>query len=529
MRLLILSLIFALAFAGTTTITRNFCPAHKSTLYRSDEGGSYSVVEPCDSSDLPLPLSPPTPENGDPISVLPEYVGNFVVGKAIPWKGHCFRKNTGSITVDQKGFTIQVDLADPKSFLCNELIIVATPSRFIFHDFLNRGHHEIRVNGWDSQDEFYQVSHLGVPVLVFQEGIIKTLMDAYSFYKTFIRINNATETELVAFHKSNLNYVFKPRTRGLLDIKESEVRSGDCFALHITTPHETYDWLLTGSHSGHVAIALRVNGKAYVFETTDATFFPPPYGFHMTPFEEWKKIYADQGYEIAWMRIRKDLGAIMERNAQKAYSWFEAHSMEFICPSFGFTAFDTKEDNFPPPLSSDSFFTLVTIFDKYQHPLIQFQVLESINMRFNKYYHALPCDDMKCAQIRAFELNTTLGDILALPEIDGWLYAKGPSIVCAGVVAHMLREGGVLAPYNFNAGEFDPKDVYELDIFDHEWLDRPAACWGSTQLPNEVPYCQLAGHWAIELPNYSSYKPHDHMNDHCGGMPPSYARFPANC
>lgn len=44
----------------------------------------------------------------------------------------------------------------------------------------------------------------------------------------------------------------------------------------------------------------------------------------------------------------------------------------------------------------------------------------------------------------------------------------------------------------------------QLAFYEREWLDRPAACWGSTGLPTEVPYCQLAGKWAMELPEYNT-------------------------
>jgi len=112
-------------------------------------------------------------------------------------------------------------------------------------------------------------------------------MDAYQIYKVFVKINNGTADELVKFHKEFFNYDFKPRKLGLLDVPDSAIQNGDVFALHIMSPHETYDWMLTGSHSGHVAIAFRIDGAPYVFETTDAHFIEPgpPYGFHMTPFK----------------------------------------------------------------------------------------------------------------------------------------------------------------------------------------------------------------------------------------------------
>ncbi|KAJ4459662.1 hypothetical protein PAPYR_4412 [Paratrimastix pyriformis] len=522
------------------TKTRDFCPAHVTHTTFLGDGNSFSEVESCNEPfDWTVPHPPRANknsihsrgENGDPFAALPEWMGNIPAtsSKPLQWKGRCFQQASAYLKVDNDGFTIVVDLANPKTFTCQEIVLFTTPARFVFHDFIMRGHHEIRVKGWEDADEKEDVTEVGSPVFVLMENILPSLMDVYNLYKTFHTISNATAAELVKFHKSYFDYAFKPRTLGLLDIPDSAVHSGDVFALHVMTPHETFDWLLTGSHSGHVAVAVVYQGKTYVMETTDATFLGgPPFGFHLTPFQQWKAIYASQGYEIAWLPIRRELSALIDKNMDRVMKWYYDHVMPFIVPSFGSTAIDTPNDNFPPPLNGETFLTLSTIYSQYDLAYMRTLMLDAINMRFVQYFNTSPCDNLHCAWERAFQFNVTLPEVVALPEVDGWRYEKGPSIVCAGLVSWVMRMGGVFE-FDFNAGEQDPKDVIQWGIYETDWTDRPKVCYGSTQLPNEVPYCQIAGKWALELPEYNSVKPYPHMNDHCGASPPTYHRFPETC
>lgn len=542
----LLSVLLALASARSI----DFCPAHRTTSVTLEDGSTESVIEPCPDHDSLPKWGQPLPSrntvafeanskdqntvafeaNHDPLDVLPKFVGQIRVGQKLQWKGRCFRQNTATVQVDDNGFTLSIDVADPSSLLCAEFTLFPTSTRFLFHMFITRGHNEIRANGWQSQEEKEAVMKNGLPIFIFPEQILRTLMDSYEIYKLFVAVGNKTADELVKFHKTYFGYDFKPRKMGILDVPESAIHNGDVFALHVMTSHETIDWMLTGSHSGHVAVAFRIDGQAYVFETTDATFIEPGpmYGFHMTPFKKWVQIYAGQGYEIDWLPLRRDISARLDVN--KAYKWFLDNRMDFTTPSFGFTALDTPNDNFPPPLTADTFFMLLQVGDQFKHEFVHYMILEGLNKRFEKYYAmSNECPDMACAFELAVRLNTTLADVMALPEVDGWLYKGKPSIVCANVVMSMLRESGVFGNMFLTTGEFDPKDVYQLGIYESEWLDRPQACWGSTGLPKEVPYCQLAGRWAMELPEYNSVKPYPHMNEHCGAQPPTYHRFPDGC
>jgi hypothetical protein len=64
----------------------------------------------------------------------------------------------------------------------------------------------------------------------------------------------------------------------------------------------------------------------------------------------------------------------------------------------------------------------------------------------------------------------TLEDVIAMPEIDGWIYEgmqprDGRAYVCSAYVAALYSAAGLFGPYHINGTEFTPKDVYTLNFF----------------------------------------------------------------
>ena len=61
------------------------------------------------------------------------------------------------------------------------------------------------------------------------------------------------------------------------------------------------------------------------------------------------------------------------------------------------------------------------------------------------------------------ERGLSVGDVIAMPEEDGWIYNDGRSYVCSSFVAAVYRAGGLLV--DIEGTEMTPKDVYTLTIF----------------------------------------------------------------
>jgi len=159
---------------------------------------------------------------------------------------------------------------------------------------------------------------------------------------------------------------------------------------------------------------------------------------------------------------------------------------------------------------------------------IQYDLTTAVSMRFREVYH-IPewdCRSVTCLYDVCNKYNLTLEEVVIIPERDGWLYSGKESIVCAGLVVNVLRAGGVFDGVEINANEFAPKDVYELNIYDSVWTDRPDVCWNATR---SKEYCQVFGRYYMDLPWFNSARIVSHMAERCGGQPPDWKRYPEDC
>ena len=116
---------------------------------------------------------------------------------------------------------------------------------------------------------------------------------------------------------------------------------------------------------------------------------------------------------------------------------------------------------------------------------------------------------------------------MAVVEQDGWMYTRqepvdGLSYVCSAYVAAMYKEAGLFDDMEINATEFAPKDVYRMAFFDLEY-PRPQQC---VDADPDLPFCQLLGKYRIDLPDYSTLAPYEHMSETCATLAPEYAREP---
>jgi len=99
-------------------------------------------------------------------------------------------------------------------------------------------------------------------------------------------------------------------------------------------------------------------------------------------------------------------------------------------------------------------------------------------------------------------------------------YSDGLNYVCSCFVTAFYKHGGLFDGMEIQPGEFTPKDVYQLDIFDKEYK-RPKECVDAD--PN-LPYCQIMGKFRVDLPGYSTIKPYSNMNERCPSIGPDFIR-----
>jgi len=125
------------------------------------------------------------------------------------------------------------------------------------------------------------------------------------------------------------------------------------------------------------------------------------------------------------------------------------------------------------------------------------------------------------------------------PEQDGWIYdnpitwcngtnrtsCNGPSMVCDVFVMSVYKSAGVFGNLTGTVSpvEFVPRDAYQVGLFNTSWV-KPTECQD-----NYEGYCQVLGGLTLPLVGFNSVPLHSFMDNHCGALPPSYARTPKTC
>ena len=84
----------------------------------------------------------------------------------------------------------------------------------------------------------------------------------------------------------------------------------------------------------------------------------------------------------------------------------------------------------------------------------------------------------------------TLEDVMAIPEQDGWTYTgskprDGLSYVCSSYVIAVMKAAGIFRGLEVQATEFQPRDLYTLDIYDKNFK-RPEIC---EKADPDQPFC----------------------------------------
>ena len=152
---------------------------------------------------------------------------------------------------------------------------------------------------------------------------------------------------------------------------------------------------------------------------------------------------------------------------------------------------------------------------------------DSLNMRLGTVNLTLA----ECADTAWATQGVSIGQLMAQPEQDTWVYADGPSMVCDVFYCNILKAGGLfstmwgIADDDLNCREFHNLDVYRLAIY-NTTAPRPAACVAADPT---LPTCQIMGQYRLHLPFVNTMTPYALMNQNCTALPLSYTRVPYNC
>jgi hypothetical protein len=154
---------------------------------------------------------------------------------------------------------------------------------------------------------------------------------------------------------------------------------------------------------------------------------------------------------------------------------------------------DTPKDNYPSLLDPNFVLAAFSWLERlYEYPINRI-ITQGLNKR-------LGVTNRKMSELAVIMASKglTFGDLMAIPEVDGWPYSDGESYVCSSFVSAVYRAGGLLI--DIEGTEMTPKDVYTLTIYDRNF-NVPKKCRDNDPT---LPYCQIMGNWLMELPGYST-------------------------
>ena len=275
----------------------------------------------------------------------------------------------------------------------------------------------------------------------------------------------------------NINYdpVFENLT-----LDPDKIESGDMLAITRLDGLDPVIMWGTGSHIGHSAIALRINGTLYICESTDKnplgeSYWPPPYGIIKTPYDKWIKFAKKADYIVSILRLKSPYFEKISKNISKAIKLFyELEGLPYGYRNFLFGWIDTQANNFPGNLSKQfliNFFSALQRDNNIGHFVKRF-IDEGLSKRLNLNF------DVSLKQIidMTIDQNISIYKLLTYPEKDEWIYSDGYSYVCNTFVLRLYKEVGIFDEILdlVEVSEFTPKDAYQIDIFDKNW--HPSSC-----------------------------------------------------
>lgn len=222
----------------------------------------------------------------------------------------------------------------------------------------------------------------------------------------------------------------------------------------------------TGSHSGHTVTALRddSDGRLYIVESQSGWYWPTD-RIQRTLFADWMD-YADAAdFHVTWMPLSAE--SRTKFDSAKAWEWFRGvEGLPYGYHNFLYGWVDTPEQNWPKILGKDLIPVVFSLLERIDKNITDTFYTDALNKH-------LGVSGMNITEI-AIEANKrglNVSSVMGLTELDGWKYTgeyhDGRSMVCSAFVIAIWKAAGVFDGVTINAVEWAPKDVYQVDIFDH--------------------------------------------------------------
>ena len=253
--------------------------------------------------------------------------------------------------------------------------------------------------------------------------------------------------------------------------------------------------------------------ELYITESVDGPQWPTE-GIQRNTYDLWTQLIEEEQESTTWLPLRDEYSKKFD--TEKAWEFFnKVNGTPYGYPTLLFGWIDTLHRNFPPLLDFNFVYTMFILLEKRGYKVISEIMAEALNIR-------LGTKDLSYPElaVEAYKQNTTIFDLLAVPEEQGIKYSIGESYVCSALATALYKASGVFDDLKILPQEFTPRDMYQLSIY-KDGSDRPDEC--KINDPS-IPYCQLRGDIKMEFDGFNAIKPYSNMNERCSSLPPLYER-----
>jgi len=282
------------------------------------------------------------------------------------------------------------------------------------------------------------------------------------------------------------------RAVNVVDIDPSDIKSGTLMAINRLDGLGTLEDWGTGAHTTHIAMLMWLgqgdDRALHVVESTDTEAYWPNPNIQSTLLKEWIPMGVSANFSVALLPLRADLQAKFDQDAAELYivaSLGEPYGYKNFIMSF----YDLPEGNLPWPASWQLIESLFGVIGEVAPSIPELFLTEGLNKRLNTTGL-----DYLAISNEANRRNMSWGELLAMPEMDDWVYSNGPSRVCDCFACSIYKAGGLFGSLadSIQCTEFQNKDVYSLDFYEIAANPggsddpRPQACKAADP---SLPYC----------------------------------------
>lgn len=468
----------------------------------------------------------------DDFQFLPVFVGSMVNDtQTVTYKGECFQDMTFHMQhLDSGSVKITIDAKNKKSTFCREALFLSTTMRHHVEYLFLEKTHELTFSNLD-QDDMIDIDLSGVRMYLFCHGVVDSFVSVFNTVKLFLGgLGENPKWPIIGSHvpeymeKANVHFIeeamgWKMQKRDVtyVDLDEAEIHDGDFLAItRLDGLDEIIMWG-TGGRVGHSTVALHIDGELHIIESQDAWYWPK-HKIQRNTYKQWVQYAKNCDFNVVVLPLKDEYRE--KFNGTAALEWFETvEGMPYGYHNFLFSWIDTPADNYPPTLPNELIVIAFELVGELLPSVIESFFLQAMN-------HRLETTGLNFKQVVAEseKRGITMLELMAMPELDGWMYSDGYSYVCSCFVVGVYKAAGLFGDMEINAVEFTPKDVYQLNIF-NETAELPEKC---KEADPGLPYCQILGKYRLELNDYSTIEPYTHMNEHCASLAPDYIR-PEGC